>query len=236
MNEFPTARTVFLSSLVPRSSESSRKSTLLLKDRRFAAIARDRLATQLKPTDEPQIIVLDLAGIAFTPSALQELVLPLAQRIRGGEHGTIRLVISTTDPGVSDFVRYMAHVHQLPLYLSYSPFDLQAGTPVGDLTETERSTLDTINVLGGHVTASQLAETEGIRPSAATNRLVNLDRVGYLVRHHRGRREGDLYIEPRSATAAPMVFEEPYEVSMNGTGPGNPVRSTVPVTNRSQSQ
>ena len=51
-------------------------------------------------------------------------------------------------------------------------------------------TLDTIVMLGGQVTASMLAEAEGIRPSAATNRLVNLDREGYLVRKPRGRREG----------------------------------------------
>ena len=149
---------------------------------------------------------------------MQELILPLAQRIQGGEYGTVRLVISTTDPGVSDFIRYMAQAHQLPLYLSRSPFDLREGAPVGALTRTERSTLDTINVLGGQVTASKLAVTEGIRPSAAANRLVNLDRAGYLVRHQRGRREGDLYIEPRSATSTPMVFEEPFEVSESGTG------------------
>ena len=153
------------------------------------------------------MLVLDLAGVTLTPASLQELILPLAQRIRGGEYGTVRLVISTTDPGVADFVRYMAQAHQLPLYLSPSPFDLSEGTPIGNLTETESSTLDTIVMLGGQVTASRLAEAEGIRPSAATNRLVNLDREGYLVRQPRGRREGDVYIEPRSATATPMVFQ-----------------------------
>ena len=57
------------------------------------------------------------------------------------------------------------------------------------------------------MTASKLAAEEGIKPSAATNRLVNLDRVGYLVRQPRGRREGDVYIEPRSATR--IVFDDP---------------------------
>ena len=136
--------------------------------------------------------MLDLAGVVLTPATLQELVLPLAQRIRGGEYGTVRLVISTPDPGVADFVRYMAQAHQLPLYLSPSPFDISEGTPIGNLTKTENSTLDTIVMLGGQVTASMLAEAEGIRPSAATNRLVNLDREGYLVRKPRGHpgREG----------------------------------------------
>ena len=198
MNEFPKARTVFLYRLVRESADPT-----LIKDRTVAVHARDRLATLLNPSDDPQVVVLDLAEIDFTPSALQELILPLAQRIRGGEYGMVRLIISTTDPGVSDFIRYMAQAHHLPLYLSHSPFDLREGTPVGALTRTERSTLNTINVLGGRVTASRLAATEGIRPSAATNRLVNLHREGYLVRQPRGRREGDIYIEPRSTTSTP---------------------------------
>ena len=214
MRESPKARIVFLSSLMPGSSATDSEPTLFLKDREDAALIRDHLASQLNLSDEPQVLVLDLAGIAFTPSALQELVLPLAQRIRGGEHGTVCLVISTADPGVGDFIRYMAQAHQLPLYLSTSPFDLREGTPLGDLTRMGRSTLDTIVVLGGQVTASRLAETEGINPSAATNRLVNLDREGYLVRQPRGRREGDVYIEPRSTTATPMVFEEQYGVGV----------------------
>ena len=179
--------------------------TLLLKDREAAADIRDDLAAHLNLFEEPQILVLDLAGSAFTPSALQELILPLAQRIRGGEHGTVRLFISTPDPGVADFVRYMAQAHQLPLYVTSSPFDLEGGTPVGNLTRMEESTLDTIIVLGGRVTASKLAATEAIKPSAATNRLVNLDREGYLIRQPRGRREGDVYIEPRAAT--PVVSD-----------------------------
>ena len=206
MENSPEAQIVFLSHRIPTSPDTDPVDTLFLKDREVAADIRDSLAAQLNLSDDPQILVLDLAGSAFTPSALQELILPLAQRIRGGEHGTVRLFISTPDPGVADFIRYMAEAHQLPLYLSSSPFDLGKGTPVGDLTRTERSTLDNIIVLGGRVTASTLAAAEGIKPSAATNRLVNLDREGYLVRQPRGRREGDVYIEPRSAT--PMVSDD----------------------------
>ena len=204
VNELPKARIVFLSSLISGSSELDPKTTLLLKDRKVAALTRDRIATRLNHFDGPQVLVLDLAGIAFTPSALQELILPLAQRIRGGEHGMVCLVISTADPGVSDFIRYMAQAHQLPLYLTHSPFDIREGTPVGDLTGTESDTLNSIHELGGQVTASSLAVSEGIKPSAAANRLVNLDREGYLLRRPRGRREGDLYVEPRSATTTPM--------------------------------
>ena len=218
VEESPKARTAFLSHLVPRSFDDGPGATLVLKDRELATRAREELATQLNLFEDLQILILDLAGITLTPLTMQEFLLPLAQRIRGGEYGTVRLVLSTTDPGVADFVRYMAQAHQLPLYLCHSPLDLQQARPIGSLTSTEVSTLDTVVMLGGHVTASALAETAGIKPSAATNRLVNLDREGYLLRQPRGRREGDLYVEPRSATATPIVCEEWYELIETGTG------------------
>lgn len=216
---YPKARTVFLSHLLGASSDIADHNTLLLKDPRRAALARDHLAALLTPFDHPQILVLDLAGIAFTPATLHEFLVPLTHRIRGGEHGTVRLVISTTDPAIRDFICSLAHAQHLPLYLSSSPFNLPQATPVGDLTPTDRCTLDAIVSLGGNVTAAQLAETEDLRPSAATNRLVRLDREGYLIRHARGRREGDLYIEPRSATATPMVIATPYTLTPSRTAP-----------------
>ena len=185
MSKSPEARTVFLSPLIEKWSDPEPASTRILKDRELAARIRDLLAEQLNHFDDPLVLVVDLAGSAYTPSTLQELILPLAQRIRGGEHGRVRFALSTTDPGVSDFIRYMAQAHQLPLYLLHSPFDLSEGTPLGALTETEKHTLDTINLLGGQVTASGLAASEGIGASAAANRLVNLDREGYLVRQPR---------------------------------------------------
>ena len=106
VEESPKARTVFLLHLVSRFASSEPVTTLVLKDHHIAALTRDQLATQLSLMEEPLILVLDLAGITLTPSALQELILPLAQRIRGGEYGTVRLVISTTDPGVAKFNRY----------------------------------------------------------------------------------------------------------------------------------
>ncbi len=197
---FLKARPAFVSSLIPPPSGRD-LGTLVLKDRTLAARTRDHLAAALNLDDGPQVLVLDLEGIAFTPSALQELVLPLAQRIRGGEYGMVRFVVSTTDPGVGDFIRYMAQAHNLPLYLSESPFDLRGGNPLGVLTSTKKNTLNTVSAMGGQVTASGLASAEGITPNAATNRLVNLDREGYLIRQPRGRRDGDLYVEPRAATA-----------------------------------
>lgn len=218
MEESPQVRVIFLSGLIRGSDDREPEATRVLKDSRQASEIRDRVAALLRHSSGPQVLVLDLAGFALTPSGLQELLLPLAQRIRGGEYGAIRLVISTADAAVADFVRYMAQAHQLPLYLTPSPLELSEGIPIGNLTTTESSTLDTVFALGGQVTASMLAETEGLQPSAATNRLVKLDREGYLFRLPRGRREGDVYIEPRSATS--RVFEGPYEVSHTSTDSG----------------
>ena len=219
MTEAPKAWIVSLSKLISESSGKGQADPLLLKDRDVAAGIRDCIAAQLNPSDSPQVLVLDLGGSAYTPLGLQELIIPLAQRIRGGEYGTVRLVISTSNPGVGDSIRYMAQAHQLPLYLSPSSSNLWEGYPVGGLTETERGTLDTVISFGGRVTASSLAAIESIRPSAATNRLVKLDRDGYLVRQPRGRREGDIYFEPRSETATPRVLEGPLVVSESSTGP-----------------
>ena len=219
MADAPIAWSVFLSKLISESSDRDQGDLLLLKDQDVAASIRDYIGDQLHSSDSPQILVLDLGGSAFTPLALQELILPLAQRIRGGEYGVMRLVISTSDPGIGNYIRYMAQAHELPLYLSPSHSNLREGHPVGGLTETERGTLDTIIAFGGRVTASSLAAIDSIRPSAATNRLVNLDREGYLLRQPRGRREGDFYFEPRSATATPKVFEGPLVIRENTTGP-----------------
>lgn len=218
MEESPQARVVFLSRLIRGSTDREPEPTLLLKDSRRASEVRDLVAEQIRYSPGPQVLVLDLGGFALTPAGLQELLLPLAQRIRGGEYGTVRLVISTADAAVADFVRYMAQAHQLPLYLTTSPLELSEAIPIGNLTKTESSTLDAVFTLGGQVTASMLAEREGLQPSAATNRLVNLDREGYLLRLPRGRREGDVYIEPRSATS--RVFDDPYEVSRTTTDSG----------------
>ena len=214
MYESPKAWSVFPSNLISEYSGSDQVDPLLLKDREVATEIRERIAAHINLFDGPQFLVVDLGGSAFTPLALQELILPLAQRIRGGEYGPARLVIRTSDTGVRDFIRYMAQAHQLSLYLCDSPSILMSnliweGIPVGDLTNTERDTLNAVVELGGYVTASRLAASESIKPSAATNRLVKLDREGYLVRQPRGRREGDIYIEPRSATATPVVISGP---------------------------
>ena len=223
MEQVPKSRIVFLSRLIGSYLDAEEERTLVVNDLTIATLIREKLAYMLNDFDDPQVLVLDLAGVAFTPSFLQEMILPLAQRIRGGEHGRVYLVACTTDPAVGDYIRYMAQAYQLPVYLSRSPLHLEEGIPVGNITGTQRDTLDTIIMLGGQVTASSLADAEDIGASAATNRLVNLNREGYLIRQPRGRREGDVYIEPRSGTAVPVRYEEIFGISDSDTGTGVPL-------------
>ena len=90
----------------------------------------------------------------------------------------------------------MAQAHQLPLYVTGLLHYFEGIAPAGSVTQMGRETLDAILRLGGQVSASIFSQQEGIGASAAQNRLVNLQREGYLVRHQRSRREGDIYVEP----------------------------------------
>ena len=81
-----------------------------------------------------------------------------------------------------------------------NPDDLDSARPIGDLTATERSTLELLKDVGGRATASDPADRAGIEATAAGNCLVNLVRKGYVYRCERPRREGDLFVDPRLAS------------------------------------
>lgn len=168
---------------------TDRQLAVLLRERGFPATAVAR----------PTVAVLDLTGVFPTPGVLQDLVLPLGRRIRGGEYGPLVLMVKTHDTGVADFVSYLAKEHDLPLFVAPFPGALSEATPAGDLTSTEYTTLNIVHGLGGAVTASVLAESAGIEPTAAGNRLAKLYDKGYIYRFARPRREGDVYMDPRTA-------------------------------------
>ena len=196
MDNLLTIVKISLSSLAPRNSDGIPEPVLLFRDKQSAAELRNLLGESLAQYAGPSIFVLDLDGVTWTPSVLQEFILPLAQRIRGGEFGNARLTVASSDQGVRDSVSYMAQAHQLPLYVTGLLHYFEGIVPAGSVTQVGRETLDAILRLGGQVSASTFAQQEGIGASAAQNRLVNLQREGYLVRHQRSRREGDMYVEP----------------------------------------
>jgi uncharacterized membrane protein len=146
------------------------------------------------------VIAIDGTPTA-NPGPLRELVLPIAQAIRGGVYGQTVLFVSSAMDGVGEYLQDLAIANDVGLYWSENPDDLESARPVGDLTATERSTLELLKNVGGRTTAADLADRAGIEATAAGNRLVNLVRKGYVYRWERPRRDGDLFVDPRLATS-----------------------------------
>lgn len=145
----------------------------------------------------PTTFVLDLRGATPTPGVLLEYLVPLAQAIRGGLYGNVKLVVCTQDSAVAQLITLVAGAYALPLFVAPAPDRLAEAEPVGELTATDRATLAAIVRAGGRVSASQLARAASIEATAANNRLTNLERKGYVYRVNRPGREGDVYADPR---------------------------------------
>ncbi len=158
----------------------------------------------------PHLAILDLSGKMLSPASLRELIVPLGQQIRGGTYGELKLVVVASDPAVLEQIGLLAREHSLPLFLATSrdPAEVEEATPVGDLTPAEFETLDQLHGLGGVATVSGLAEAMDLEPSATNNRLVNVERKGYLHRIKRGRQQGDLFVDPRTRRQALIGAEK----------------------------
>lgn len=145
----------------------------------------------------PTTLVLDLSGKLLSPSALTELVVTLGQSIRGGLYGDARLVVATPDSAVLKICALLAREYQIPLFLATSPDTVSEAMPAGDLTGADFETLEGLRASGSVTTVSSLAGAFGLQPTAANNRLVNVERKGFVLRVRRGRDEGDLFVDPR---------------------------------------
>jgi len=163
-----------------------------------AGALRDHM---LPPTASqmPQTRILDLSDAQMTSAALREFILPLGQQLRGGVYGDVRVVIVTADEAAAEMISLLAREHGLPLFLARSKAvsDIAQAEPAGDLTQAERETLDELRDVGGGATVSALAGAVGLPAPAVNNRLASLERKGYVYRFRRGRRYGDLYVDPR---------------------------------------
>jgi DNA-binding MarR family transcriptional regulator len=173
-----------------------------------AGAIRDR---ELPPTarDEPTTLVLDLSGKLLSPAGLREFIVPLGQRVRGGLYGQVRLVITTPDEATRELIALLAEKYKLFLFLASSPDprDVDHAQPVGALTAAETETLQWLMEAGGAVTAAQLGELSRLEPSAATNRLVNLERRGLVYRFRRPGERADTFTDPRHDSDAIAAAE-----------------------------
>ena len=155
-----------------------------------------------RPASQPTAAVIDLNGMpTANVGRLRELVLPIAQGIRGGVYGQTVLSLSSTVDGFVDFANDLAIANDVGFFWSATSDDIREAKPLGDLSTTERETLGLVKAAGGETTASELAARADIEATAAGNRLVNLVRKGYLHRIDRPRRDGDLFVDPRSVDA-----------------------------------
>jgi hypothetical protein len=179
----------------------------VLLDREHAAY-KGNFAVPPAAVKSPETFVVDLESDRSEILALQSLLLPLAERVRNGFYGSVRLVVSSTDPGVALLVDYLAANYSLPIFLSKgsSGEALRDARPAGNVTATEVATLDAIlNSEGVGLTASGLAERFGIELTAAGNRLVNLEKRGLVYRLRQPGREADRFIDPRASQVGPTV-------------------------------
>jgi hypothetical protein len=186
---------------MPTTLPTRRQIRIATGDLSDPGLAVDAVDQQLPPTsfESTSVAILDLSGKLFSPVSLTRAILTLGQRLRGGVYGNLKLVVVTSHTDIRDLIDLLARQHDLPLFLADSPQTIDDARPAGFLTETERETLDELKQVGGYATVATLAGYMEIAPTAVNNRLVNVERKGYIYRVKRGRRQGDLFIDPRTS-------------------------------------
>lgn len=161
----------------------------------------DQVIQRFMPHDQhhgPMVGILHLGAVRPTPGVLRDVVVGVGQDVRAGRYGDFAFVISSEDEPTRRVISDVAAAHDLAIFVSSSPTDLQHAEPVGSLTERDRETMKLVLLVGGTVSASQLAEQLGIEQTTAGNRLVALQKKGFLQRVKRPHPIGDLFWDPRS--------------------------------------
>lgn len=145
----------------------------------------------------PMVGIVHLGEALPTPSALRN-VIALGEDVRAGRYGDFSLVVSSTDEATREVISDIAKAQDVAIFVSETVMDLAHAEPVGGLTEKDKLTLDIVLRLGGTVTATELARSLGVEQTTAGNRLVSLNKKGYLQRVTRPHPVGDLFVDPRS--------------------------------------
>lgn len=146
----------------------------------------------------PMIGILDLAKLRPTPVVLQDVIVAIGEDVRAGRYGNFTFVVSSEDDATRSVLSDIASAQDLAMFVSSSPAHLEQAKPVGDLTVKDRETLRLVLQAGGTVTAAELAEQLGIEQTTAGNRLVALNKKGYLLRVERPHPVGDQFFDVRS--------------------------------------
>ena len=146
----------------------------------------------------PMVGIIDFKAVRPTRSVLRQVVASLAEDVKAGRYGDCSLVYYSEDEDTRYEIEDIAESQNTVMFICATLKDLQYAEPVGDSTNTDRATLELVLEAGGTVSASSLALRAGIDQSTAGNRLVSLQKKGYVLRAERPHPAGDLFIDPRS--------------------------------------
>ena len=161
----------------------------------------DQLIHRFMPHDRkhgPMLGVLHMGAVRPTPGVLRDLVVTVGEDVKAGRYGNFSLFICSEDEDTRSVIGDVAASRNVALFVCSSSADPKDAEPVGVLTAKDRETLHLVSQAGGTVTALSLAEQVNIEKTAAGNRLVTLQKKGYLQRVEQPHPAGDLFVDPRS--------------------------------------
>ena len=165
----------------------------------------NRVIERVMPRDRrhgPMIGILDLSKLRPTTVVLRDVIVSIGEDVRAGRYGNFTFVVSSEDDATRSIVADIASAKEVAMFVSSSQTRLELAEPVVDLTANDRETLRLVLKAGGTVTAAELAEELGIEQTTAGNRLIGLNKKGYLQRQERPHPIGDQFLDARSVRPA----------------------------------
>ena len=165
----------------------------------------DRLIQRFMPPDRrhgPMLGVVHIGAARPTPAVLRNMVVTIGEDVKAGRYGDFSFFICSEDEDTRSVIGDIAASKDVAVFVCSSSSELEYAEPVGLLTAKDHETLRLVSEAGGTVTAMGLANHVGIEKTAAGNRLVSLQRKGYLQRVERPHPAGDLFVDPRSVQMA----------------------------------
>jgi hypothetical protein len=154
----------------------------------------------------PMIGIIDLGQVRPSSVVLRDLIVPVGEDARAGRYGNFSFVVFSEDDATRCVISDIASAQDFAIFVGSSPTEFRQAEAVGDLTTKDQETLSLVFQVGGTVTASQLADRLGVEQTTAGNRLIALNKKGYLQRLERPHPEGDQFIDPRSVRLTPQVL------------------------------